>query len=179
MSPLTGQSFLLIIVAALLGFTPSTTGVSRRRKFVSIPNNRISLPPISITPVASPTSRFSTGSIVKTKAPSSYLSSSPSSDYNAKPFTFKTESDIATPAPPPPTKTAFSMTNPRGYEPKEHMPFTSFVRREHSASLDMSSRETLPYGGDGDSLHISVSSRQEVNAIPNSEQASDVGMGTT
>ncbi|KAF8518616.1 hypothetical protein JB92DRAFT_2828717 [Gautieria morchelliformis] len=173
MSPLTGVSFLLIVIAGLLGLTPSISGPSPRRRFGGIPNARFSIPPISVSPVTSPSSRFSTGSVFNSKSPSSYSSASPStladSEYNGKSFP-KSTAKMAEPT--------LAYTDPRysrGVVRREPPPFsTAFAH--HEQSLDAGSRETLPFG-DGDSLHISVSSRHEVNTIPERSASTEIGSG--
>lgn len=156
-------------MATLLGITPSISGPSRRRKISGIPNPRVSVPSISVSPVNSPTSRFSAGSIFNSKESSPYSSKEPDVDYQAsRPF------PKVAPRMAEPTLAYTDSRYTRGYVLGEPLPLSAkFVGGEHLS--DAGSRETLPYG-DEDSIHISVSSRQEVNVIPDRSASSDTGV---
>ncbi|KAF8586233.1 hypothetical protein K439DRAFT_1631849 [Ramaria rubella] len=164
MSPLTGEAFLLIIMATLLGLTPSASGASRRRKGGGIPSPRIMVPPISISHTSTPTTRFSGGPLFKKP----WNSNSPSTvsvnitsdgDYMNRSFGNTAEPPLA-------------CTNSRysgGYVLGEPMPFSdAFVRQEDKQQEsdsdtisivkepDMSLRDVLAFG-DGESVPVSSS----------------------
>lgn len=169
MSPMTGQSFLLIIMATLLGLTPSNSGAFRRRRAGGNPDTHISIRPVSVTSAPSPSSRFSTGSFINPKFSSSYPPTSPTESKHSKAFL------NTTPKTAEPRLAYTDSRYSRGYVHGEPLPFsTAFI--QHEPSIVNSSRESLP-SGEVDSFHISVSSLQEVDTIPESTEPGTLPLG--
>ncbi|KAF8527398.1 hypothetical protein BU17DRAFT_81533 [Hysterangium stoloniferum] len=128
MSPLTGLSFLLIIIAALLGFTPSMSGPSRRRRAGHFPQHHVSVPPMSFGPVHathrfSGTSVFTSAKALDMKEPVSPSSGSGSSLATSEP---STKSDLARIAP---FAHGTDTVPARSAEPAAQLPYSSTFGR--------------------------------------------------